>query len=42
MLSFYRGMERIVDCFVFLKRLKRGKPAPLIPWGPLHKEEVHL
>lgn len=28
--------------FFFLKRLKRGNPAPLMPWGPLHKEEVHL
>lgn len=32
----------IVFFFFFLKRLKRGNPAPLMPWGPLHKEEVHL
>lgn len=44
MLSFYRGTERIMDCFFFyfLKRLKRGNPAPPMPCGPLHKEEVHL
>lgn len=40
MLSFYWGTERIMD--LFLKRLKRGNPAPVMPWGPLHKEEVHL
>lgn len=33
MLSFYRGTERIMDLLLFLKRLKRGNPAPLMPWG---------
>lgn len=43
MLSFYRGTEELWIFLFFLKRLKRGNPAPLMPWGgPLHKEEVHL
>lgn len=33
--SFHWGTERIMD--LVLKRLKRGNPAPSMPWGPLHK-----
>lgn len=32
MLSFYWGTERILDLF-FLQTLKRGNPAPSMPWG---------
>lgn len=46
MLSFYRGRETTESHFLFsfflLKRLKRGTPAPLMPWGPLYRQEVHL
>lgn len=36
------GHRKNYGAFLSLKRLKRGNPAPLMPWRPLHKEEVHL